>query len=261
MKKIILSIILLISLSNITRSQTVILDMNDVYGTDNCNKWCWNRAATNMIDYYYGYHPSKIEIAEIARENGLLQDFCECTTCTSIPDSCCKTIGSVASLLVHWGFKFYPLGVATASEFAEVFSVNKPVIIMVNKDYSGHHYFIAHGIEGSDVHIIDGWLGETQRSINDIYPNSTWSSTDVPKFSPDCSDVNEVTARITNSKTYYSKNTMKISGNFQNNTNSVFRSDNEVILEYKMINASIPVGFKVNLGSSLVIYTGENNCP
>ncbi len=262
MKKI-KTVIIIVFLTAIVSSlkAQVILPMYDVYGEGPCSLWCWNMAATNMLYYYYGSNPSKIEIAEVARVNGLLGEPCNCTSCFLMPDSCCRTAWSVTDLLKNWDFRFYGFGIPTSILLEQIFTANKPVIILVrNQEGGGEHVFTAHGIEGNLVHFIDGFLGRTRRPIDDIYPNKIWSGTSVPNFSPNCSPVNEVTHSIRDSRTYYAKNTMKISGYFQDNSTSVFKSDNGVLIEYQGPGTS-SVCFKVMLGSSLAIYTGENNCP
>jgi len=253
--KQILFIFIFAGITSLARSQ-VILDMENVFGVTPCNVWCWNRVTTNMLYYYFGSTPSKNEIAEMARQHNMLDGFCNCTTCILIPDSCCKALkSSASSLLYHYGLKCYNVEIPTCNELEDFFSLNKPVIINTTG-----HVITAHGINGENVYVIDGnGQDAVIRDYDDICPGRDWVSTDVVQFSPDCSDVNEVTHRIFNSSTYYSNNTMKISGRFENNSMSVFHSDNNAVLEY--LNHGDYDGFKVYLGSSVLIYTGENNCP
>jgi len=254
--KQILFIFIFAGITSLARSQ-VILDMENVFGVTPCNVWCWNRVATNMLYYYFGSTPSKNEIAEVARQNNSLFDFCDCTTCILNPDSCCKPImGSVTQLLNNWGLKFFNIGLPTCSILESYFSVNKPIVYW----FDGH-FITAHGIDVDDVYIIDGnEQDDIILNINDIGLGRDFENAYVAKFSPDCSDINEVTYRILDSRTYYSKNTIKISGQFEGNSASVFRSDNNIIFDYKAYGPSV-LGFKIETGSSLVIYTGENNCP
>jgi hypothetical protein len=221
-----------------------------------CGNWCWARAIKNILPHYGSGNISELEILEYARERRLfnIPDSITCNYSCFFPNSCCcytmDTDKILQILKSHGIYGAFSASVSSSTQLEENFLTNRPVLIQVTG-----HVFVAHGIQGYLVHIIDGTLGECTRPIYDIYPNRTWIGTGYFSHSPNCSAILVVGGISSNTGTIYLEATNRIEAksSIPPGNNVYLISEGEVLLN---------PGFYVRETSSLEISTGTStSCP
>ena len=236
-----------------TYSQYVLNMQNQIPPSElGCGHWCWLHVTVNIACFYGEECPDKLEVADYARSINWIYVDPSVTSCYLTPDSCCR--GASSPIYNHYGILAKYAGILTNDELRNEFYYNKPVSI-----YVPGHVFVAYGIDGSDsIYIYDGGYGQWKRKRDNIYPNKSWTSSEIMKFSPNWSSNNEIVGSFNNSRCFSASSSISTSSVFQKTPSN----PNTQYFQFKT-NGSVYLngGFTVHPGCDLTIVTNNSNCP
>ena len=255
-------VVLTIMLTGTVIAQNAVIGLSNTFTSPDptCGYWCWFRAIKNILPHYGQGSVTEYDIIELARENRYfnIPDSITCNVCSFPNSCCCYTMNSsnVVVMLSLYGLIGGFSGVLSPSSLEEHFLSNRPVLIVVSGGvFTDSHVFIAHGIYGDLVHIIDGDLGECTRPYYNIYPGSYWVETFKFLHSPNCSEILVAGGIVKNTGTicFEATNRIESSSAIPSGNEVYFISEGEVHLK---------PGFYVRQTSSLEIITGATtSCP
>jgi hypothetical protein len=252
-------VIVLILSFFLTSVKGQILDVpyrNDITG---CGNWCWAKSC-QMVVVYYGNDIQLCDVLEVARQqNPSRFGFVNC--CEDPFGDCCNTnyISANVSILNYWSIPntllYRPL---TLNETQSNLQNNRPFLMhLFNSNGTGGHTVVGYGLDDFDVFIQNPGNGSQIRDFNDLIQSTIqrWEYSDSMRISATaCILTQNVTGTINEANSIYkAKNLINASCIINNNSNTEFQCENDVILKE---------GFEIQLGSSLSIETGINIiCP
>lgn len=250
---------MLILLMNLkSNAQTCILNMSDQFGSATCNLHCWARATKNVL-YYFSYtNLLNVAIIDYARREGFFLNYEGCTDnscaiCYLTPDSCCRALDldGIDDILYYFGTISSTCNMMTIDKSSqylyEQFILGKPVIIRATG-----HVFVAYGISGVSVSVIDG-DDEVTRHINNIAPGRTWVGTFVMNNNDNCSYTNNISNNLYYGRTYIASNTLTLSNSviYHSGYTTTLKAGNKV---------QLCEGVEIRKNSALLIQTNYNYC-